>query len=66
MYYTVAINKTWTTTPVSIEQIKTSGFDVQQSRLHGDLQMFKDGRMCGWLFASQVDQMIFLDSHVFA
>ena len=59
-YYSVGRNNTWTKESVTIKEITDKGFTVQDSRLHGDKQIFVNGTFAGTLFLNQNDQKNFL------
>jgi hypothetical protein len=59
-YWTVGLNNKWSKEPTTINQAESYGFLVKPSRTHGGYQMFMHGRLIGWMFSSQQEQVSFL------
>lgn len=62
MLYLVTTNNTWTNEPTTVDAVVAKGFTVAPSRRFGNFQIFRNGVMLGWLFASQAEQVAFLQS----
>jgi len=59
-YYLVLIDLTYSNQTTTLQELESRGCSVSESRRFGDLNVYHDDRMVGWLFSSQADQVDFL------
>lgn len=63
MAFSVARNNTWTNDGKATKAFfEAQGATVKPSRLHGDYDVFVDGKHVAWIFNNKDDQIEFLTS----
>ena len=63
MFFIVTVENSYSSEALTVEQLQAKGFKVAPARRSGAYNVYsQSGSMLGWLFASQAEQIAFLQS----